>query len=126
MNQMRGMNLPLMNLNERVLSVLGCKYVSNVLIDAPSTITPELISSLNISEVVHGSNSDEMGTPEDEQARYGHAIRAGIYTVIPSPSSFNMRNIVSRIQKNQETFQRRFKIKMEDENRFYRNNQKAS
>lgn len=33
------MNLPIMTLHERVLSVLGCKYVDDVLIDAPYTIT---------------------------------------------------------------------------------------
>jgi cytidyltransferase-like protein len=33
--------LPLMNLQERVLSVLACRHVDDVLIDAPSEITPE-------------------------------------------------------------------------------------
>ena len=33
-NKRRGGNLPLMNLHERVLSVLGCKYMNDVLIDA--------------------------------------------------------------------------------------------
>jgi ethanolamine-phosphate cytidylyltransferase len=34
-----GSNMPIMNLHERVLSVLGCKYVDDVLIDAPYAIT---------------------------------------------------------------------------------------
>ena len=34
-NRYRGSNMPIMNLHERVLSVLGCKYVDDVLIDAP-------------------------------------------------------------------------------------------
>ena len=38
-NKHRGMNLPIMTLHERVLSVLGCKYVDDVLIDAPYTIS---------------------------------------------------------------------------------------
>ena len=41
----------LMNLHERVLSVLGCQYVDDVLIDAPYDITPEMISRLNISNL---------------------------------------------------------------------------
>lgn len=47
-----------MNLHERVLSVLGCKYANDVLIDAPVEITPDMIASLKISEVVHGTESD--------------------------------------------------------------------
>lgn len=38
-NRYRGSNMPIMNLHERVLSVLGCKYVDDVLIDAPFVIT---------------------------------------------------------------------------------------
>ena len=48
-----------MNLHERVLSVLGCKYVNDVLIDAPSEVTPDMIASLRIKEVVHGTESDD-------------------------------------------------------------------
>ena len=43
-NKHQGSNLPIMNLHERVLSVLGCKFVDDVLIDAPYTITPEMIA----------------------------------------------------------------------------------
>lgn len=38
-NAQRGYNMPIMNLNERVLSVLGCAHVDDVLIDAPLQIT---------------------------------------------------------------------------------------
>lgn len=48
-----------MNLHERVLSVLGCKYPDDVLIDAPAEITPDMIASLKITEVVHGTESDD-------------------------------------------------------------------
>lgn len=50
-----------MNLHERVLSVLGCKYVNDVLIDAPLEITPDMIASLRITEVCHGTESDDNG-----------------------------------------------------------------
>jgi ethanolamine-phosphate cytidylyltransferase len=54
-NARYGYNLPIMNLQERVLSVLGCKNVDDVLIDAPYTITGDMISSLKISTVVKSS-----------------------------------------------------------------------
>ena len=51
-----------MNLHERVLSVLGCKYVNDVLIDAPVEVTPDMIASLRITEVVRGTESDDSNT----------------------------------------------------------------
>ena len=51
-NRMRGTNLPIMNMHERVLSVLGCRYVDDVLIDAPYIITNELINSLGVKCVI--------------------------------------------------------------------------
>eukprot|EP00956_Cyclotella_meneghiniana_P004331 scaffold5306_cov67-Cyclotella_meneghiniana.AAC.3 len=63
-NKRRGGNLPIMNLHERVLSVLGCKYANDVLIDAPVEITPDMIASLKISEVVHGTETDSSHTGE--------------------------------------------------------------
>jgi ethanolamine-phosphate cytidylyltransferase len=54
-NQHCGMNLPIMNLHERVLSVLGCKFVDDVLIDAPPIISKEMIDYLQIHLVVKGN-----------------------------------------------------------------------
>ncbi|CAM9205971.1 unnamed protein product [Ectocarpus sp. 13 AM-2016] len=59
-NAQRGLNMPIMNLNERVLSVLGCAYVNDVLIDAPLRMTREMIASLNIGAAVHGTVDDNM------------------------------------------------------------------
>ena len=41
------------------MSVLGCKFMNDVLIDAPLEITPDMIASLRISEVVHGMEGDD-------------------------------------------------------------------
>ena len=42
---------PILSLQERVLSVLGCKYVSDVLLDAPYVLSSDLLASLNIRTV---------------------------------------------------------------------------
>ena len=117
-----------MNLHERVLSVLSCRYVDDVLIDAPYAVTPEMIASLRIGEVVHGTNSDDIGMlssydGRDEELhaeRYKHPIDAGIFTMIASPSNFKLGSIVRRIRKNQDTFQAKFERKMKAENDFYK------
>jgi ethanolamine-phosphate cytidylyltransferase len=51
-NSYSGSNLPILNQNERVLSVLGCSFVNDVLISAPPSITAEMMSTLDIAVVV--------------------------------------------------------------------------
>ncbi|CAG5093527.1 Similar to PCYT2: Ethanolamine-phosphate cytidylyltransferase (Homo sapiens) [Cotesia congregata] len=47
-------NHPIMNLHERVLSVLACKYVNEVVIGAPYEVTKDLMEHFNVSIVCHG------------------------------------------------------------------------
>lgn len=54
----RGEKYPLMCLQERLLMVLACKYVDDIVIEAPYIITEDLVRSLNISKVV-GVVTDE-------------------------------------------------------------------
>jgi len=60
-NRRRGLNYPIMSLHERVLSVLGCKWVDDVLIDAPYSVTEDMIASLKINVVVKGTVADSSG-----------------------------------------------------------------
>ena len=113
-----------MNLHERVLSVLGCRYVDDVLIDAPYIISCDMINSLHITEVVHGSNSDNSG--DNIQERYDVPIQMSILNYIPSPSDFSLGHILTRIQKNQEVFQKKIDKKMKAEQEFYDNKYKRT
>ncbi|KAL1129397.1 hypothetical protein AAG570_013924 [Ranatra chinensis] len=53
-NRYKGANYPIMNLHERVLSVLACKYVNEVVIGAPYAVTKELMGHFNVDIVCHG------------------------------------------------------------------------
>jgi len=117
-NKRRGSNLPLMNLHERVLSVLGCKYVNDVLIDAPLAITQEMIASLKISEVVHGTESDDIGAIDE---RYKYPREVGMLTAIKSPIDFKLVNILSRIQKKQAELQSKIERKKKAEREWFNN-----
>ena len=44
-----------MNLHERSLSVLACRYVGEVIIGAPWEVSKDTITTFNISLVVHGT-----------------------------------------------------------------------
>ncbi|XP_077829467.1 ethanolamine-phosphate cytidylyltransferase isoform X4 [Macaca mulatta] len=47
-NRYKGKNYPIMNLHERTLSVLACRYVSEVVIGAPYAVTAELLSHFKV------------------------------------------------------------------------------
>lgn len=55
----KGHNYPIVAIQERVLMTLACKHVDDVVIGAPFILTKDLISSLNISAVVHVTDTDE-------------------------------------------------------------------
>jgi ethanolamine-phosphate cytidylyltransferase len=101
------------------LSVLGCRYVDDVLIDAPYEISSEIIASLRIAEVVHGTcdTDGEFCSKEDE--RYRHAKDRGIFYPLKNPCSFSLKTIFERVQRNQETFRKRFERKMSSEAQHY-------
>uniref|UniRef100_A0A453KCY4 ethanolamine-phosphate cytidylyltransferase n=1 Tax=Aegilops tauschii subsp. strangulata TaxID=200361 RepID=A0A453KCY4_AEGTS len=56
----RGPHRPIMNLHERSLSVLACRYVDEVIIGAPWDISKDMITTFNISLVVQGTIAENM------------------------------------------------------------------
>ncbi|ETV85816.1 hypothetical protein H257_02379 [Aphanomyces astaci] len=118
-NKHRGLNYPIMNLHERVLSVLGCRYVDDVLIDAPWEITKEMIASLRLKVVVHGSRRDGHDDPAEMAVHYKAARDAGIYVEVPSPRTLDVNDIVARITENRDRFEKKFVKKMEAEKEYY-------
>ena len=48
-NRYKGSNYPIMNLHERVLSVLACRYVDQVIIGAPYVVSEDLIKQFRVS-----------------------------------------------------------------------------
>ena len=56
----RGDKYPVMCLQERLLMVLACKYVDDIVIEAPYIITEDLIRSLNILKVVNVISDEDL------------------------------------------------------------------
>eukprot|EP00548_Thalassiothrix_antarctica_P005682 CAMPEP_0194139184 /NCGR_PEP_ID=MMETSP0152-20130528/8908_1 /TAXON_ID=1049557 /ORGANISM="Thalassiothrix antarctica, Strain L6-D1" /LENGTH=375 /DNA_ID=CAMNT_0038836961 /DNA_START=251 /DNA_END=1378 /DNA_ORIENTATION=- len=117
-NRMQGQNLPLMNLHERVLSVLGCRFVDDVLIDAPFQITSEMIDRLKISVVVQSTGAINQISPTDGN-RFSFPKEIGILNTIPSPSEFNLSSIIQRIHENQNIFEAKYKHKLKAEQEYH-------
>ena len=58
-NSYRGSNYPIMNINERVLSVLSCRFVDEIIMSAPLDIVPSLFEQFNVTAVVQNPDKFE-------------------------------------------------------------------
>lgn len=114
-NAHKGKNYPIMNLHERVMNVLSCKYVDEVIIGAPWLVTKDLLTTLNIHLVVSGSS-----TKMDHEHKSGpdpyEAVKAmGKYMEINSESELTTDKVVTRIIENRLKFENRNKSRSQKE-----------
>jgi len=108
-NRYRGENHPIMNLHERTLSVLACRYVSEVVIGAPLTVDDQMIKHFKIDLVVHGSTEQQLN--EQRQNPFECAKKLGKFKVIDSGNNMNTDIIIDRIIKNRQVYIERNKKK---------------
>jgi ethanolamine-phosphate cytidylyltransferase len=135
-NKMRGHGLPILNLYERTLSLLSCKYVDEVIIGAPFVMSEEMIRTMNISVVVRGTAADVLnkGAHEDLhlefsdakardlfEAAYAVPKAKGMLREFASPSSLTALDIVHRIMAQREQFQKRYETKSKSEANYVAN-----
>ena len=116
------MNLPVLNLHERVLSILGCRYVNDVLIDAPYKVSSDMITTLGIDEIVQGE-IDEYCQPLPDPSsinlsRYQSAIERGIFHTVQVNVSFRIDKIIGRIQSDHTQFQAKYDRKQKAEQEY--------
>lgn len=143
-----GMNYPIMNMQERALSVIGCKFVDDVLIDAPYDITATMLASLKITAVVRGSFQTEAerydpidkeleslvtaDTPINAPRKYPYLRdpysiprEKGILHVVPSVSGLSACEIVERIHVQRERYKTKFAKKKAAEEEYYKDRYEA-
>jgi len=100
----KGKFFPLMDLQERVLNVLSCKYVDDVIIGAPWSLSRNMIKILNICKVVSTKNT-ELSTSPDQSDRFCVAKEMGIYSEIRADTEYNTDMLMKRIVAQQETLE---------------------
>ncbi|KAI7745059.1 hypothetical protein M8C21_034025 [Ambrosia artemisiifolia] len=115
----RGVHRPIMNLHERSLSVLACRYVDEVIIGAPWEISKDMITTFNISLVVHGTVAEDDDFEKDDRDPYAVPKSMGIFKVLESPLDITTSTIIKRIVSNHEAYQKRNERKGESERRYY-------
>lgn len=121
-NRYKGANYPIMNLHERTLSILACKYVSEVVIGAPYCITKELMEHFKVDVVCHGQTPimDDV----DDKDPYAYPKQCGKFVMVDSHNELTTSDIIERIIKHRLEYEARNKAKAAKENRIYESLQK--
>ncbi|XP_047006432.2 ethanolamine-phosphate cytidylyltransferase [Ictalurus punctatus] len=104
-NRYKGKNYPIMNIHERTLSVLACRYVSEVVIGAPYTVSKDLLDHFKVDLVCHGKT--EVFPDRDGSDPYAVPRRKGILRIVDSGNTLTTDDIVQRIIKNRLLFEAR-------------------
>ncbi|KAJ9456019.1 Ethanolamine-phosphate cytidylyltransferase [Diplonema papillatum] len=112
-NKLAGANYPIMNVNERVLGVLSCRYVDEVIMGVPYDVTKDLIEQLKIDVVVQGTTGDakEEGSGIEKDP-YVVPKEMGIYGEVTSSSTLTTGKLIERVIQNRLQFEERQKKKI--------------
>ncbi|CAN8061543.1 unnamed protein product [Agarophyton chilense] len=105
-NERKGSNFPIMNVHERTLAVLSCRYVDEVIIGAPWCITEDMIKTMNITKVVHGRHrrdSKQVNTSDP----YEVPRKLGLLVQVEGEKDLSVETILERIVNNREAFVKR-------------------
>ncbi|XP_072969452.1 ethanolamine-phosphate cytidylyltransferase-like [Typha angustifolia] len=108
---------PIMHLHERSLSVLACRYVDEVIIGAPWEVSKDMITTFNISLVVHGTVDES--TCKCDTDPYATPKSMGIFQTITSPRDITSMSVARRIIDNYEAYKSRNLKKKKSEDRYY-------
>lgn len=104
-NKYKGLNYPIMNIFERSLCVLQCRYVDGIVLNAPYIPSPDFFARIgNVIKVYHGPT--DIGEDIYQEVK-------DKYETIPHHKydNINTELIVSRVLKNKAAFEERQKKK---------------
>lgn len=104
-NRYKGYNYPIMNLHERVLSVLACKYVNEVVIGAPYSVTKDLMEHFRVHVVCHGKTPIMQDV--DGSDPYAEPKRIGKFKILDSKNKLTTHDLVQRIIRNRLQYEMR-------------------
>ena len=102
---------------------LSCRYVDDVVIEAPFIITEDLIKSLNISNVIHVVTEEDAVSNEHAHIDpYSVPKQMGIYLELEkNADELTVEKIAMRVLKNKEALQIKFSKKSASEEAYYEN-----
>ncbi len=89
---------PILTMEERAVEVAACRYVDEVLLDAPLVLTDEWLDQHKIDIVVHGDDY----SAEKFEKYYGAAKRRGILRSVPYTKGISTSDLIRRIRSRSE------------------------
>lgn len=84
---------PIMTLAERVAVIEACRYVDEVIADAPLEVDEDFLTEHEIAVVVHG---DDL-SPQAAEAVYGAAVAAGRLRYVPRTTGISTTELIRRV-----------------------------
>ncbi len=87
--------LPIMTLAERVSVVEACRYVDEVIPDAPLRLTQAFLDEHDVALVVHGDDLDAEGAADV----YGPAADAGLLRLVPRTDGVSTTDLIERVRR---------------------------
>ena len=88
---------PILTMKERIASVAGCRYVDEVVPNAPLEITREWIEKHNIDLIMHG---DDVSS-ETRNTWYSVPIEMGIYQSVGYTQGISTTELILRIKSTE-------------------------
>jgi len=116
-NRYKGANYPIMNLHERVLSVLAYRCVDEVVIGAPYAVTKEMMEHFKVDVVCHGKTP--VADDVDGRDPYEEAKKQGKFVTIDSRNLLTTEKLVARIVARRLDYERRNEAKEKKEKAAY-------
>jgi cytidyltransferase-like protein len=84
---------PIMSMNERIAVVENCRYVNEVIPDAPLNLSLQYLDKLNIDYVCHGDDTNE----ENIEKWYGEIRKQGRLKLVPYTENISTTKLLERI-----------------------------
>ena len=108
-NKLRGRSFPVLNLHERALSVLACRYADEVIIGAPYAITPDLLRTMNVQVVARCET--ELTPVLDGEDAYAVPESMGVVSAFTAPRVLSPQDVINRVLEHRAAFENRYKSK---------------
>jgi len=114
----RGDAFPVMNMQERVLSVLACRHVDDVLVDAPDVVDDALLAEFDVAVVAHGGARAENWLCAGPDPFAAPRAR-GLLVAVDSRSNLSYTAIADRIRARHDERLAAYLAKAKKETAFY-------
>lgn len=104
-NALRGCNFPIMNMNERMLGLLSCRYVDEVVLGVDPVVSETLLDTFHISLVIKGSL--DIDTKEVLEEYYRVPRERNILVQVESGNSLTTDSVIQRVVDNRVAYIKR-------------------